>query len=184
MAFHARAIGKARQEAYAIQDNLGFDKLPNSLALVPTKQIMLPDGTILEWSTNRVIFKPRDKTIAAKNYASSLADIMDDFTRIANRQILGLGKVIGISKERTKDVDKVLTAMGIDTRKDFYVNGKKFYYDSKSGEFKFKLESAINGKFTVREVSTGLTYKGKAIAINNKKMMNIPTKQSVEKMYL
>ncbi len=160
MNFCGRAMGKARQEPYAIQKNVDFSKLPNSLTLIPKRQVTLPDGTVLEWKTNRVIFKSKDDNI---NYARSLANAMDDFTRIANKQRLGLGRVIGISREKTKDVNKVLTAMGIDTSKDFYVNGKKFWYDNESGEFKFEIESAVNDKYTVRHENSHLTYNDKLI---------------------
>ena len=43
--------------------------------------------------------------------------------------------------------------MGIDTYNDFYANGKKFTFDSASGEINYGLESSVDGKYRVRHVN-------------------------------
>ncbi len=61
----------------------------------------------------------------------------------------GVIKAGGITKEATKKIATVLESMGIDTSKEFYINGKSFHYDEKSREFKYRLESAVDGKYKV-----------------------------------
>ncbi len=160
---YGRRMGVPRSEPYAVRGDGAFEKKPNSLALIPNKIVKLSDGTILEWTKNTVIAKPRDGSPEAENYARKIAVIMDDFTRVANKQILGLGRYTGISKTMTKEIDKVLRSMGVDTSKDFYVNGKKFNFNPDSGEYEYKLESTVDGKYKVVEVDNRLKYKGKLI---------------------
>ena len=141
-----------------MQEDAGFSNLPNGCALVPGTMVRLPDGTILKWTKNGVDYIPRrtgnlHENVKAEQYAAKIARIMNQFKRVANRQALGIGKVIGITKEETQIISRVLGAMGIDTYNDFYVNGKKFTFDNVSGEINYGLESSVDGKYRVRHVN-------------------------------
>lgn len=146
------------KSAFTVQNDRGFSSLDNSLALIPGKIANLPDGTTLRWTTNKVECIPRkanpNESAMAMKYAGSLANIMNLFTRIANGQRYGIGRPIGITKEETKNINTVLTAMGINTNRDFYVNGKKFTFDRASGQFKYTFDSSSDGKYSVRYVNT------------------------------
>lgn len=140
---------------FAIQRDDGFSSIKNGLALVPGKTVNLPDGTTLKWTTNGVQFTPRktnnpNESAFALKYAASIAHTMAMFTRVANREAYGVGKVVGISREKTKEISTVLTSLGININNDFYVNGKKFSYDEKSGEFKYTFEDSIDGKVRIK----------------------------------
>lgn len=143
---------------FSVQEDLGFSDMINGLALIPGKTATLPDGTTLIWTRTGVEFIPRrtnndfDRT-EAWNYAKRLSITMNQFTRVANKQALGVGKVIGITKEETKEITSILNSMGIDTRGEFYVNGKKFMFDTTSEEFKYTLEGSVDGKYSVRYVN-------------------------------
>lgn len=148
----------ANRTPYAVTKDLGFSDMLNGLALIPGRTARLIDGTILEWTKNGVDFIPRktnndEERTRAENYARSIAMTMDRFTRVANRQALGVGNVIGITKEKTKEISNVLNAMGINTNGDFHVNGKQFRFDSVSGEFKYTFDNSIDGKYGVRYVN-------------------------------
>ena len=145
-------FGRFPQTPFAVQEDMGFSDILNGLAMVPGTTVSLADGTILKWTRNKVDFIPRNSSATAYKYASSIANVMNQFTRVANRQALGVGKVVGITKEATKQIRDVLEAMGIDTSKEFYVNGKKFKFDSESGEFKYTLEGSADVKYTVRYI--------------------------------
>lgn len=143
---------------FAMQEDAGFSNPPNGCALVPGTMVRLPDGTILKWTKNGVDYIPRrtgnlHENVKAEQDAAKIARIMNQFTKVANRQALGIGKVIGITKEETQIISKVLGAMGIDTYNDFYANGKKFTFDSASGEINYGLESSVDGKYRVRHVN-------------------------------
>lgn len=152
-------FGMLAKTPFAVQEDTGFSDMINGLALVPGKMVDLLDGTILKWTKNGVEYVPRktnnpDERAKALKYAASLANTMNQFTRVANKQALGVGKVLGITSEKTQDIKNVLTAMGIDTNNDFYVNGKKFMFDETSGEFKYTFENSIDGKYGVRYINT------------------------------
>ena len=144
---------------FSIQEDKGFSNMPNGIGLVPGREVKLPDGTILKWTKNGVDYIPKrtgnmgDSAIALE-YASRIANTMNRFTRVANGQALGVGNIIGITKEKAREISEVLSAMGIDTSRDFYVNGKKFTFDSKSGEFKYDLESSSDSGYSVRYVKS------------------------------
>ena len=144
---------------FSIQEDKGFSDMPNGIGLVPGREVKLPDGTILKWTKNGVDYIPRRTgnmrdSATALEYASRIANTMNRFTRVANGQALGVGNIIGITKEKAREISEVLSPMGIDTSRDFYVNGKKFTFDSKSGEFKYDLESSSNGGYSVRYVKS------------------------------
>ena len=144
---------------FSIQEDKGFSDMPNGIGLVPGREVKLPDGTILKWTKNGVDYIPRrtgnmGDSATALEYASRIANTMNRFTRVANGQALGVGNIIGITKEKAREISEVLSAMGIDTSRDFYVNGKKFTFDSKSGEFKYDLESSSNGGYSIRYVKS------------------------------
>lgn len=150
-------FGMRDNRFFAVQKDIGFSNVPNGLALVPGTVVNLPDGTILRWTESGVEYIPRptnnpNEREKAIKYASSIASAMNKFTRIANKQAFGAGKVIGITKEKTQSISTVLRAMGIDPSKEFYVNGKKFMFDSASGEFKYDLENPDERKHKVRYV--------------------------------
>lgn len=150
--------GLMNKTDFAVQEDLGFSDMFNGLALVPGKIVNLLDGTVLKWTRNGVDFTPRktyslNESAIAQREASELAFAMNQFTRLANNQALGVGKVIGVTKEKTQAISRVLTAMGIDISRDFYVNGKKFNFDTKSGEFKYTLEGSSDGSYRVRYVN-------------------------------
>ena len=73
---------------------------------------------------------------------------------MTNVQTSGVCNIIGITKEKAREISEVLSAMGIDTSRDFYVNGKKFKFDSKSGEFKYDLESSSDSGYSVKYVKS------------------------------
>ena len=144
---------------FSIQEDKGFSDMPNGIGLVPGREVKLPDGTILKWTKNGVDYIPRrtgnmGDSATALEYASRIANTMNRFTRVANGQALGVGNIIGITKEKAREISEVLSAMGIDTSRDFYVNGKKFTFDSKSGEFKYDLESSSDSGYSVRYVKS------------------------------
>lgn len=159
-------FGIMNKTPFSIQEDLGFSDMINGIALVPGKTVNLADGTILKWTRNGVDFIPRktgnlNESAIAYKYASEMAFTMNQFTRVANKEAFGVGKVIGITKEKTNQISKVLNAMGIDTSNEFYVNGKKFMFDTTSGEFKYTFEGSANGKYNVRYV------KGSQIRLSN-----------------
>lgn len=146
---------KGAKTEFAIQDDNGYSKMKNSIALVPGETVTLLDGTTLKWTNNGVQFSIPDwidinQRSYATSFASSLASSMRQFTRVANRETYGIGRPLGITKEETSRIKKVLNAMGINTNEAFYVNGKKFEYDSKSGEFKFDYEDSVDGKIKIK----------------------------------
>ena len=144
---------------FSIQEDKGFSNMPNGIGLVPGREVKLPDGTVLKWTKNGVDYIPRrtgnmGDSATALEYASRIANTMNRFTRVANGQALRVGNIIGITKEKAREISEVLSAMGIDTSRDFYVNGKKFTFDSKSGEFKYDLESSSDSGYSVRYVKS------------------------------
>lgn len=154
-----RVLGQDRSESYAVKSNAGIENKFNSLVLIPGTKIKLSDGTILEWESGRVSFKTRGSSIDEHSRAIGISTTMDDFTRIANRQLIGLGQPTGINKVFTEDVLRVLSAAGIDTSKEFYINGKSFKYDHLDGTIDYELESHINGKYRVRHINVDTFIK-------------------------
>ena len=157
---------------FSIQEDKGFSNMPNGIGLVPGRMVTLPDGTTLKWTKTGVEYIPRrtsnqNESVAALEYAARITSAMNQFTRVANGQALGVGSVVGITKEKTREISTVLRAMGIDTSRDFYVNGKKFTFDSKSGSFKYDLESSSDGGYGVRFV------KAKPIRLAEKRKIKL-----------
>ncbi len=154
---------KVKNTSYALQKDAVFSDMPNSLTFVPEKRITLSDGTILEWETSTVNYKPCSNNESDISQAQKLADLLDDFTRLANREVIGIGKCVGISKDKSNDLAVILAGLDIDLSEKFYINGKEFIYDNETGEIKFELESSVNGDFTVRHSHNSLKFNNQLV---------------------
>lgn len=109
----------------------GLDKSKNSLNLTPTTQLKITDELVFYWTENSVEHKNSQQVnFIEKHQNEHKAQALHHFTRIANKEMVG----IYFDKWDSQKVVEVLEKVGIDTSKSFYVNGKKFWLNEKSGE--------------------------------------------------
>ena len=103
---------EGNSSAFAIQRDNGYSSMENGIALVPGKSVTLPDGSTLKWTTNAVQFSipggtDFNKRAFALRFAGSIANTMNQFTRIANKEACGVGRPVGITREKTNEIRQV-----------------------------------------------------------------------------
>lgn len=114
-----------------------LDKSKNSINLVPNTELKASDEAIFYWTKNSVEFKGDKKMPYIQRHQEEYkAEALHHFTRIANKEMVG----IYFDKWDSQKVKEALQSMGIDTSKDFFVNGKKFWINEKTGQINWQAE--------------------------------------------
>lgn len=114
-----------------------LDKSKNSINLVPNTELKASDEAIFYWTKNSVEFRGDKKMPYIQRHQEEYkAEALHHFTRIANKEMVG----IYFDKWDSQKVKEALQSMGIDTSKDFFVNGKKFWINEKTGQINWQAE--------------------------------------------
>lgn len=123
------------QKPFSITKNMGLDKLKNSISLV--MGVTYSTGaSVLDWLSNRVEATQNGEKVQKNSKAYKIAQSLNFFTRIANGEMTG----VFFGKEDSARVADVLASMGIDLERDFFVNGKKFWFDKKAGTIAWDMQ--------------------------------------------
>lgn len=123
------------QKPFSITKNMGLDMLKNSISLV--MGVTYSTGaSVLDWLSNRVEAKQNGKPVSKDTKAYKIAQSLNFFTRIANGEMTG----VFFDKKDSQRVAEVLKSMGIDLERDFFVNGKKFWFDKKAQKISWNAE--------------------------------------------
>lgn len=143
------------KKPYPYTLKLGLNKSNNSLSLVPDLKFITENGTIFSWKDSAVqVINSKDADIIEKHQAMMIAKSLNFFTRIANKEMTGWY----FNKHDSSRVKKFLQSAGIDTSKDFFINGKKFWLEDGTGKIEWTYENVTKENHIN---SAGYTFKDK-----------------------
>lgn len=136
-------IFRPNKEPYTVKENLGFNASKNSISIVPGLNIpfasginikIQDSGTTVEYSgsVNGSVFED----------AITTASALDRFIKYAN----GQSGSLGFDNDKRSSVVSLLNKIGIDTSKEFYVNGTAF---NTSDYKRLEKSGVVNPTFTL-----------------------------------
>lgn len=130
------------RNTFTVTRNVGLNKTDNSISLVPGMSIRLSNGISLKIGNNLVHTKFDNITSSHDGMeANSIAHSLEKFIRYAN----GEYGASGFGNEDREVTLDILNILGIDTSKEFIVNGTKF---NTIDHGRLEMSGVINSSFT------------------------------------
>lgn len=117
-------VGNDIFSRFTVRADKGFNKSENSISLVPGVDIDLGNGIVLKITDSKVEMHYDERTITEEKFrkAGQIAAALNKFIRYAN----GQNGSFGFDSEQRKLVETALKKLGIDTSREFIVNGTAF----------------------------------------------------------